>query len=159
MMLRRRISWERLAGLTAFAFIGLYIVAFALGIEVGASDREILEHYADSGSRVKEGVAFFVIAAAALMLVVFTGALRALIARAERETAMLAALAWAGGIAAAVLVFVGNALSRAPAFSAMSEEFVLDPTHDGSSIRRDSCSSSAVRSRRSSSSSAPRLQR
>jgi hypothetical protein len=99
----------------------------ALGIEVGASDREILEHYADSGNRVNEAVALFLIAAAALALAVFAGAIRGLIARAERETAMLAALAWAGGIAAAVLVLVGNAVSRAPAFSAMSGEFVLDP--------------------------------
>ena len=126
-MLPQRISWERLAGLTAVGFVGLYVVAFALGIEVGASDREILEHYADSGNRVQEAVAFFIIAAAALALVLFAGALRGLIARAERETAMLAALAWAGGIAAAVLVFVGNAVSRATAFIAMSDEFVLDP--------------------------------
>ncbi len=123
----RRISWERLAGLTAVVFVGLYVVAFALGIEVGASDREILEHYADNGKRVQEVVAFFLIAAAALMLVVFAGALRALIARTERETSMLAALAWAGGIVAAGLVLVGNAVSRATAFIAMSDEFVLDP--------------------------------
>lgn len=123
----RRISWERLAGLTAVVFVGLYVVAFSLGIEVGASDREILEHYSDNGNRVQEVVAFFLIAAAALMLVVFAGAVRALIARAERETSMLAALAWAGGIAAAVLVLVGNAVSRATAFIAMSDEFVLDP--------------------------------
>ena len=123
----RGISWERLAGLTAVVFVGLYVVAFALGIEVGESDREILDHYSDNGNRVQEAVAFFLIAAAALMLVLFAGALRALIARAERETAMLAALAWAGGIAAAVLVLVGNAVSRATAFIAMSDEFVLDP--------------------------------
>jgi hypothetical protein len=126
-MVPQRITWERLAGLTAVVFVALYIAAFALGIEVGQSDREILEHYADSGNRVKEGVAFFLIAAAALTLVVFAGALRGLIARAERETAMLAALAWAGGIAAGLLVLVGNAVSRATAFIAMSDEFVLDP--------------------------------
>ena len=121
------ISRERLAGLAALVFVGLYIVAFALGIEVGESDQEILEYYADNGNRVEEVVAFFLIAAAALTLVVFAGALRSLIARVEPETAMLAALAWAGGIAAAVLVFVGNAVSRATAFIAMSDEFVLDP--------------------------------
>jgi hypothetical protein len=121
------ISWERLAGLTALVFVGLYIVAFALGIEVGASDREILEYYADSGNRVEEVVAFYLIAAAALTLVVFTASLRALIARAEQETAILAALAWAGGISAAVVLLVGNAVSRGTAFIAMSDEFVLDP--------------------------------
>jgi hypothetical protein len=122
-----RISWERLAALSGLAFVVLYVAAFALGIEVGESDREILDYYADSGNRGKEVVAFFLIAAAALAFVVFAGALRSLIARAEQETATLAALAWAGGTACAVLVLAGNAVSRATAFIAMSDEFQLDP--------------------------------
>jgi hypothetical protein len=36
-----RISWERLAALARLAFVVLYVVVFALGIEVGG-DREIL---------------------------------------------------------------------------------------------------------------------
>jgi len=122
-----RISWERLAALAGVAFVVLYTAAFALGIEVGASDREILDYYADSGNRAKEVVAFFLIAAAALAFIVFAGSLRSLIARAEQETAMLAALAWAGGTACAVLVLAGDAVSRATAFAAMSEDFRLDP--------------------------------
>jgi hypothetical protein len=122
-----RISWERLATLGGLAFVVLYVAAFALGIEVGASDREILDYYASSGHRAKEIVAFFLIAGAALALVVFATALRSLIARAEEERAMLAALAWAGGIACAVLVLAGNALSRATAFAAMDDKFTLDP--------------------------------
>ncbi len=108
-----RISWERLAALAGLAFVVLYVVAFSLGIEVGDSDREILAYYASSGHRAKEIVAFFLIAGAALALVVFATALRSLIARAEQETTMLAALAWAGGIACAVLVLAGS--SRTPA--------------------------------------------
>jgi len=122
-----RISWERLAKLAGVSFVVLYAAAFALGIEVGASDREILDYYADSGNRAKEVVAFFLIAAAALAFIVFAGSLRSLIARAEQETAMLAALAWAGGTACAVLVLAGDAVSRATAFAAMSEDFRLDP--------------------------------
>jgi hypothetical protein len=122
-----RISWERLAALAGFAFVVLYVAAFALGIEVGASDREILNYYADSGNRAKEVVAFFLIAAAALAFLLFASSLRSLIARAEQETAMLATLAWAGGIACAVLVLAGNAVSRATAFAAMSDDFQLDP--------------------------------
>lgn len=122
-----RISWERSAALAGLAFVVLYIAAFALGIEVGKSDREILDYYADSSNRAKEVLAFFLIAAAALAFVVFAGALRSVIARAEQETAMLAELAWAGGIACAVLVLAGNAVSRATAFTAMSDEFQLDP--------------------------------
>ncbi len=40
---------------------------------------------------------------------------------------MLATLAWAGGTAGAVLVLAGNAVSRATAFAAMSDDFQLDP--------------------------------
>jgi hypothetical protein len=122
-----RISWERLAALAGVAFVALYVAAFALGIEVGPSDREILDHYSDSGNRAKEVVAFFLIAAAALAFLLFASSLRSLIARAEQETAMLATLAWAGGTACAVLVLAGNAVSRATAFAAMSDDFQLDP--------------------------------
>jgi hypothetical protein len=122
-----RISWERLAALAGFAFVVLYVAAFALGIEVGASDREILDYYTDSSNRAKEVVAFFLIAAAALAFALFAGSLRSLIARAEQETAMLATLASAGGIACAVLILAGNAVSRATAFAAMSDDFQLDP--------------------------------
>jgi magnesium-transporting ATPase (P-type) len=122
-----RISWERLGALAGVAFVALYIAAFALGIEVGKSDREILDYYGDSGNRAKEVIAFFLIAAAALAVVVFASSLRSLIARAEQETAMLAVLGWAGGLACAVLVLAGNAVSRATAFAAMSDDFQLDP--------------------------------
>jgi hypothetical protein len=122
-----RISWERLAALAGIAFVILWFAAFGLGIEVGASDREILDHYADSGNRAKEAVAFFLIAAAALAFILFAGALRSLIRRAEQETATLAAVAWAGGTACAVLLLAGNAVSRATAFAATDDEFQLDP--------------------------------
>jgi magnesium-transporting ATPase (P-type) len=121
-----RISWERLAALAGVAFVVLYVAAFALGIEVGESDREILDYYADSGNRAKEVVAFFLIAAAALAFLLFASSLRSLIARAEQAKAMLATLAWAGGTACAALILAGNAVSRAT-FIAMSDEFQLDP--------------------------------
>jgi hypothetical protein len=111
--------WAALAGL---AYVVLYVAAFTLGIEVGPSDREILEHYADSGARTKEVVAFFLIAGAALAFVVFALGLRSLIA-----DGTLAALAWAGAIGYAILLLAGNAVSRTPAFASMDDEFVLDP--------------------------------
>jgi len=122
-----RLSWERLAALAGLAFVALYVAAFALGIEVGDSDREILAYYANSGHRAKEIVAFFLIAGAALALLVFTSALRSLIARAEQEQSMLATLTWAGGVACAVLVLAGNAMSRATAYTALDSKFQLDP--------------------------------
>lgn len=120
-------SWERLAALAGLAFVILYVAAFALGIEVGPSDREILDYYGDSSHRAREVVAFFLIAGAGLAFVVFATGLRTLIARAEQETGTLAAFTWAGGITCAVLVLAGNAVSRATAFAAMSDEFQLDP--------------------------------
>ena len=128
-----RISWEWLAALAGVAFVVLYVAAFALGIEVGASDREILDHYADSGNRAKEVVAFFLIAAAALAFIVFAGCLRSLIARVEQGSAILAALVWAGGTACAVLVLAGNAVSRATVFVAMSDSSSSIRTRAGSS--------------------------
>jgi hypothetical protein len=121
-----RISWERLAAFSGLAFVVLYVAAFALGIEVGDSEREILDYYADSGHRAKEVVAFFLIAGAALSLAVFATALRSIITRFEEESGMLAALAWVGGIACATLILTGNALSRATAFASMDEGFQLN---------------------------------
>ena len=123
-----RISWERFAALAGVAFVILYVAAFGLGIEVGDSDRKILAYYANSGHRTKEIVAFFLIAGAALALLVFATALRSLIAKAEQETAMLAAIAWTGGIASAVLVLAGDAVSRATAYTALDDKFRLDPS-------------------------------
>jgi hypothetical protein len=122
-----RIKWERWAALAGLAFVIFYVAAFSLGIEVGESDRDILDYYADSGNRTNEVVAFFLIAGAALAFVVFASGLRNLIARAEQGTAPLAALAWAGGVACAVLILAGNAVSRATAFAAMESTFQLDP--------------------------------
>jgi hypothetical protein len=123
----RPVGWERWAAAAGIAFVALWISAFALGIEVGPSDHEILEHYGDSGARSKEIAAFFLIAAAAVLLVVFVLGLRNVIAGAERGPGALAPLAYAGGVAAAGLILAGNAVSRAAAFAATDDEFTLDP--------------------------------
>jgi uncharacterized membrane protein YciS (DUF1049 family) len=122
-----RISWERLAALAGVVFIVFYIAAFVLGIEVGNSDREILDYYASSSHRVKELIAFFLIAGAALALIVFAAALRSLIRRPEQDTSMLGSLALAGGTAQAALILAGNAVSRGAGFASMDKDFHLDP--------------------------------
>lgn len=119
-------GWERWAALAGLAYVVLYVAAFSLGIEVGRSDREILDYYADSGHRTKELIAFFLIAGAALSFVVFALGLRTLIARVEPPTGALAPLAFAGGLASATLLLAGNALSRATAFAAEDDVFQLD---------------------------------
>jgi hypothetical protein len=121
-----RSGWERWAGIAGIAYVALYVAAFALGIEVGDTDAEIREHYADSGARAKEVIAFFLIAAAALSFLVFAAGLRTLIARLEPAPSALAALGWAGAIGYAALVLVANAVSRAAAFASMSDDFELD---------------------------------
>jgi hypothetical protein len=123
----RRLSWERWAGIAGIAYVLLYVGAFGLGIEVGQSDAEIREHYADSSARAKEAVAFFFIAGAALAFLLFAAGLRTLTARPEAAPAPIAALGWAGAIAYAILVLAGNAVSRAAAFASMTEGFRLDP--------------------------------
>lgn len=119
-------GWERWTGLAGLAYVVLYIAAFGMGIEVGPSDREILDYYADSGHRTKELIAFFLIAGAALSFVVFALGLRTLIARAEPSTGALAPLVFGSGVASATLVLAGNALSRATAFAAGDSVFELD---------------------------------
>lgn len=120
-----RWTWDRWAGLAGIAYVILYIAAFALGIEVGASDREILEYYGDSGHRAKEVAAFFVIAAAALAFLLFASRLRQLL-RPSGDT--LAAIGWAGAVTYAALTLAGNAVSRATAFAAMeTDTFELEP--------------------------------
>jgi hypothetical protein len=107
-------------------FVVLYVGAFVLGIEVGESDREVLDYYADSGHRTKELIAFFLIAGAVLAFVLFASALRSAIAAAEGPPVTLAAIAWAGATAYSALTLAGNAVSRATAFAAMDDPFQLD---------------------------------
>jgi hypothetical protein len=119
--------WERWAGLAGIAYVVLYVGAFTLGIEVGQSDREILEYYADSGHRTNEAIAFFVISGAVLAFALFASSLRSTIAAAEGPPVTLAAVAWIGATAYVALTLAGNAVSRATAFAAMDTDvFELD---------------------------------
>ena len=123
----RGLSRERKAALAGLAFVVLYVAALALGVEAGATDAEILEHYGDDGARTREVVAFFLIAAAALAFVVFAAALRELVRSAGQAAELLASIGFAGGIVCAALLLVGNSVSRGIAFASGSDEFSLDP--------------------------------
>lgn len=122
-----RLSTERWTGAAGLGFVVAYVAAFAMGIEVGPSDREILDYYADSGHRTREVVAFFLIAAAALCLMLFSHGVRVVIDRAGSTVSSAARIAFTGGVAASVLILAGDALSRATAFSSMDAEFQLEP--------------------------------
>ena len=122
-----RWTWNRWAGVAGIAYVVLYVGAFSLGIEVGESDQEILDYYADSGHQARELIAFFVISAALLAFALFTSALRSTIAAAEGPPVTLAAIAWIGPTAYVALTLAGNAVSRAPAFAAWDTDlFELD---------------------------------
>ena len=122
-----RRNWERWAGVAGFAFVALYIAAFALGIEVGDSDEEIRDYYASSAHRTKEIIAFFLIGGAALSLIMLASGLRSLLAKAETEPRTLTAITWAGAVSSATLILVGDAVSRTPAFASLDYNFTLDP--------------------------------
>jgi hypothetical protein len=122
-----RFSTERWAALAGLGFVVAYVAAFSMGIEVGPSDREILDYYADSGHRAREMVAFFLIAAAALCLLLFSHGIRVVVDRAGPAVSSAARVAFAGGLAGSVLILAGNALSRATAFAATDAEFELEP--------------------------------
>jgi hypothetical protein len=124
-----RLGWERGAALAGGAFALLYILAFTTtGIDFDDTDRAVLADYASSSARAKELVAFFLIAAAALSLVVFGNGLRTAISKGTDRSDPLVALAWAGTTGCAVLILAGNALSRATALAAMDDTFVLNPS-------------------------------
>jgi hypothetical protein len=125
-----RWPWERWAGVAGIVFVVLYVVGFLIGGEPPDTDAELMARYADSGERAKEMAAFFLIAAAALAFVVFASGLRSRLAGTDAEPRTLSSVAWAGGIAYATLVLVGNAISRATAAAAGDDLFTLDPdTH------------------------------
>jgi hypothetical protein len=118
---------RRLIALAGLGYVVTYVVAFALGIEVGPSARGITAYYADPGHRAREVVAFFLIAAAALCPVLFAHGVRLVIDEGGPRGSSTGALAFAGGLADGVLILAGNALSRATAFTASDAEFVLEP--------------------------------
>jgi hypothetical protein len=122
-----RWPWERWAGVAGIAFVVLYVIGFAVGGEPPDTDAAITARYADSGERALELAAFFLIAAAALALVLFVSGARRLLARDEGQQRTLAALAYAGGVVCAALVLVGNAVSRTTAFASDDDLFTLDP--------------------------------
>jgi hypothetical protein len=122
-----RISTERWAGLAGLGFVVAYLAAFAMGIEVGPSDREILDYYADSGHRAREVVALLPHRGGGTVPVALHSG-RAGRRRPRRPGGLDGRAGRVrGGLAASVLILAGNALSRATAFSAMDAEFKLEP--------------------------------
>jgi hypothetical protein len=113
-------TWAKRAPLTGIVAVLLFIIAFAIGGETpssGDSAREVLDFYADNeGSQF---AAALILAYGALFLVFFAGVLRAALRRSEAESGVLSAVAFGGGIMAAI---------GALAFASFT--FALADTHD-----------------------------
>jgi hypothetical protein len=97
--------WWAAGGLV---FVVLFFTAFVLTGESGDTGSEVLEHY--TAQEGKQIVALFLLAASAIAYLVFVGALRAVLAAAERDPRPLSALGFAGGIVTTCLLFVTAAV-------------------------------------------------
>jgi hypothetical protein len=118
--------WGPLAG-------ALGVVCFVVAIAMygnGPSDdnAKIVAYFAKSSNQTKFIVAFYFFFAAFLLMLVFLASLRAVLVEAEGPPGRLTALAYAGGVASAVLLLAANAFFAAPAITARdSDKFILNP--------------------------------
>lgn len=123
------IQWERWAPASGIVYVVLFVVAFIVGPgDVGNSDEEILSYYADSGNRVSEIVAFFLVTVGLLFFIWFASTLRNRLRSVEPEPKSLSALTFGAGVASATLMMGAMSLFVAVAITAEDlDEFVVDP--------------------------------
>jgi hypothetical protein len=118
--------WGPLAGPLGVVCFVIAIVIYGTG--PGDDNREIVDYFAKSSNQTKFIVAFYFFFAAFLLMLAFLSSLRAMLVEAEGAPGRLTALAYAGGVASAVLLLAANAFFAAPAITARdSNKFVLDP--------------------------------
>ena len=118
--------WGPLAG--ALGVMSFVIAILLYGNGPKDDDQKIVAYFAKDSHQTKFLVAFYFFFAAFLLMLVFLTALRALLIEAEGEPGRLTALAYAGGVASAVLLLAANAFFAAPAITAKdSDKFKLDP--------------------------------
>ncbi len=120
--------WERLAPLSGVAFFVLIVASVALSSIGTPSDfpgdpDEIVEYYEDQASTVIAGVWLGLLASVALLW--FAGALRARLRVAEGGEGRVSAIAFGGGVAAATVEAVADAVNLAAALRA-DEEGTID---------------------------------
>src|SRR5438105_13969247 len=126
MTLRWLDRWGPLAG-------ALGVMSFVVGIVLYGNgpkddDQKIVAYFAKDSHQTKYLVAFYFFFAAFLLMLVFLSSLRAVLVEAEGAPGRLTALAYAGGVASAVLLLAANAFFAAPAITARaSKKFVPDP--------------------------------
>jgi hypothetical protein len=121
--------WSRWGPLAGALGVVCFIVAIVMyGTGPGDNDREIVDYFTKSSNQTKYIVAFYFFFAAFLLMIAFLASLRAVLVEAEGAPGRLTALAYAGGVASAVLLLSANAFFVAPAITAKdSDKFVLNP--------------------------------
>ena len=121
--------WNRWGPLAGALGVVCFVVAFVMyGNGPKDNDAEIVGYFAKSSNQVKYIVAFYFFFAAFMLMLAFLTSLRALLIEAEGPPGRLTALAFAGGVASAVLLLAANAFLSAPAITARdTSKFKLDP--------------------------------
>ena len=124
---------SREGGLAGIAFVVLtllwaLLLATADRPSYNSSDAAVSEFWSDSGNRRLLLLAALALALAGVALLWFLGSFRVVLRRAEGEPARLATIAFAGGVALSVLLFVKNAIEGGLALALEFEQgFTLDP--------------------------------
>jgi hypothetical protein len=123
---------ERWSAVAGIKFVVLFV---ALGFLFGetpqdAGAQELADFYEDQGA-VRMTLQFFFVGIGAAAFLWFAATLRAVLGRAEGEPARLSSVAFAGGVATAVLVLVaGSAFIGPGSVVVFGEERALDPVLD-----------------------------
>jgi len=121
-----RYRWGLWAPISGVASAALYVIAFAVGGDAGNNSQEIAEWYSDSGNRAQVVTAWFLLAAATLLLVWFLWSLRNRLLAAEGGVPGLSTLAFVAGMVSVPLWFVAASAFAAPAIDYDADEFNAD---------------------------------
>jgi hypothetical protein len=127
------VNGTREGGVAGIAFVVLtvlwaIIVATADRPSYNSADAAVSEFWSDSGNRRGLLLAALALALAGVALLWFLGSFRVVLRRAEGDPARLATIAFAGGVALSVLLFVKNAIEGGVALALEFEQgFTLDP--------------------------------
>ena len=120
--------WQRWSPLAGVAFALLFLAALGVsGGGPGDTPSELTDWYADESNRGAAFLVFFLLAAAALALLWFLGALRGVLVRAEGDPARWTALGFGAGVASATLLLAAASLYVTPAATADQGDFPFDP--------------------------------
>jgi MFS family permease len=123
-MTRRWEGWLPVGGIV---FAVLILVAILVAGDMGDTNREILEYYADDGNRNQQFTSFILIGFGVLAFLVFLASLRTALLRAEGEPGTLTVVVFAAGVTFSALLLAANALFVGIAESTSDDDFQLDP--------------------------------